>query len=76
MCPKGPKVGPFRSLFAPFLATRICQIGFKAIKMVENESLWYLTTVFIKRMIVFECKKLLEPSNSCFASFGHIYINF
>ena len=30
MCSKGPKVGPFRSLFAPILVTRVSQIDYKA----------------------------------------------
>ena len=34
MCRKGPKMGPFRSLFATFLVTRVCQIDYKAIEMV------------------------------------------
>ena len=44
MCPKGPEVWNFRSLIAPFLVTGVCQIDYKAMKLVENESLWCLTT--------------------------------
>ena len=38
MHPKGPKVGPFRSLFAPFLVTTVCQIDYKGMILAENES--------------------------------------
>ena len=34
---KGPKVGPFGSHFDPFLITMVCQIDYKAIKMVEKK---------------------------------------
>ena len=54
MCSKGPKVGPFRSLFAPILVTRVSQIDTKATRLVENESLWCPITVSIKTMILIE----------------------
>ena len=54
MCLKGPKVGPFRSLFAPILVTKVSQIDYKATKLVENESLGSPTTVSIKTIILIE----------------------
>ena len=44
MCPKGPEVWNLRSPIAPFLVTGVCQIDYKAMKLVEDESLWCLTT--------------------------------
>ena len=44
MCPKGPEVWNFRLLIAPFLVTGVCQIDYKPMKLVENESFWCLTT--------------------------------
>lgn len=35
MCHKGPKMGPFRSILATFLVTRVCQIDYTAIEMVD-----------------------------------------
>ena len=52
MCSKGPKVGHFRSLFAPILVTRVSQIDYKETKLVENESLLCPTTVSIRTMIL------------------------
>ena len=54
MCSKGPKVGPFRFLFVPFLVTRLSQIDYKAIKLVENENLKCSTTVSVKKIITIE----------------------
>ena len=50
MCPKGPKIWPFGSLFASFLVTLASQNDYKGIKLVENERFWCLTTVSIKIM--------------------------
>ena len=54
MCQKGPKVGPFTSLLAQILVTKVSQIDYKATKLVENECLWCPTTVSIKKMIQIE----------------------
>ena len=54
MCPKEPKVGQFRSLFPPFLATLVSQIDHKAMELVESESSWCLTIASIKKIILIE----------------------
>ena len=61
MYSKGPKVGPFRHLFAPILVTRVPQIDYKATKLVENESLWCPTKFLSKEIVLIERKKPLEP---------------
>ena len=55
------KVGPFRSLFAPILVTRVSQIDYKATILVKNESLWCPKAVSIKTIILIEWKMPLEP---------------
>ena len=61
ICSQGPKVGPFTSLLAPILVTKVSQIDYKATKLVENECLWCPTTVSIKKMIQIEWTKPLKP---------------
>ena len=39
-----PPQSPISDLIAPFLVTVVCQIDYRAMKLVENESLWCLTT--------------------------------
>ena len=61
ICSQGPKVGPFTSLLAQILVTKVSQIDYKATKLVENESLWCLTKFLSKEIILIERKKPLEP---------------
>ena len=48
--PKRTKVGPFGSHFATFLVIRVGQNDSKAMKLVENQSLWHPAQVSFKKV--------------------------